>query len=584
MMIRHIQRTHSDKKSFLNKPILHILLIAVVGLLAYSNTFHSPFQWDETRFILDNPVVKDLSYFADTSKAGGLEYYSALKSRYVGYLTFALNWRIDGPDVAGYHVVNLIIHIVNAFLVYFFVILTFRTPFLANGRLREHSHKIAFFTSLLFIAHPLQTEAVTYIFQRLASLVTLFYLSSMVTYLVFRLQSERKTNDAGKYRSAVFYLLSLFFAVLAMKTKENAFTLPIVMVLYELFFFQGAAKKRVLPLIPFLLTLLIIPLTLVALNRPAGEIMSQMKNPASFGYQGISGKVYLLTQSRVVVTYIRLLFLPINQNIDYDYPRYQSFLLPGVFLSLLFLAALVFIGLYLYYRSRLRPDLRPVSFGLFWFFTTLSVESGIIPIPMIICEYRVYLPSVGVFLAITSALFVIAGKFRDKKAQSFMAAFLILVVIFFSAGTYARNWTWGSNVRLWKDVAQKSPRNARGHYNLGNAYKSEGRIDNAIEQYRIALRLEPAKTEAHDNLGIAYAMKGDFAKAVAEFQLALQSNFYSPNIYNNLGTAYVKMGFFDKAIEYYKMAIAIKPDDARYRKHLAEAYELKKASEAKAKK
>jgi hypothetical protein len=567
------------KKSSLNKPAIHILLIAVFGLLAYSNTFNSPFQWDETKFILDNPIVKDLSYFVDTSKAQGLEYYSALKSRYVGYFSFALNWKIDGPDVAGYHIVNLFIHIINALLVYFFAILTFRTPFLEKGRLREHSHEIAFFTSFLFIAHPLQIEAVTYIFQRLASLATLFYLSSMVTYLVFRLRREEKSDDAGKYRGTFFYILSVACAILAMKTKENAFTLPIVVVLYELFFFQGTLKKRLPPLIPLLLTLLIIPLTVIGLDRPPGEILSQMKDPASLGYQGIDTKVYLLTQFRVVTTYIRLLFLPINQNLDYDYPRYHSFLQPGVFVSFLFLALLSCLSLYLCFRSRLRPDLRPVSFGVFWFFITLSVESSIIPIPMIINEYRVYLPSFGAFFAATSALFVIVEKFRDKKAHSFIVAFLILVMVLFSAATYARNSIWGSKVRLWEDVAQKSPRDARGHYNLGNAYRSEGRIDEAIRQYQIALRLEPTKAEAHDNLGVAYAMKGEFDSAVAEFQLALESDPFLPNAYNNLGGVYAKIGLLDKAIEYYKLAIALKPDDPRYRKRLTEAYEMRKASE-----
>ncbi|MBI4823806.1 MAG: hypothetical protein HY805_06215, partial [Nitrospirae bacterium] len=102
----------------------YIIFIALIGLLSYSNTFNSPFQWDEDYLIAQNPIVKDLSYFLEPSKAKGFEYYGAFKGRYIGYLTFALNYKIHGLDVRGYHVFNLTIHILNALLVYFLVLLT----------------------------------------------------------------------------------------------------------------------------------------------------------------------------------------------------------------------------------------------------------------------------------------------------------------------------------------------------------------------------------------------------------------------------------------------------------------------------
>ncbi|MBI4824045.1 MAG: hypothetical protein HY805_07445 [Nitrospirae bacterium] len=115
-----------------SKPIIHLCLIALIGILSYSNTFNSPFQWDEKSFIAKNPIVKDLSYFLEPSKAKGFEYYGAFKGRFIGYLTFALNYKLHGLDVTGYHVFNISIHILNAMLVYFLVALTFRTPYLSN--------------------------------------------------------------------------------------------------------------------------------------------------------------------------------------------------------------------------------------------------------------------------------------------------------------------------------------------------------------------------------------------------------------------------------------------------------------------
>ena len=174
-------------KYLLGKPFVHLILIAALGLIVYSNTFNVPFQWDEEFYIEKNPIVKDLSYFLYPSKAKGFEQYGAFKSRYVGYLTFALNYKLNGLDVTCYHIFNITIHLLNAILVYFLVSLTFKTPFMQGSKLREQSQYIALFTGLLFVSHPIQTEAVTYIFQRLASLAAFFYLLSIVLYIKWRL-------------------------------------------------------------------------------------------------------------------------------------------------------------------------------------------------------------------------------------------------------------------------------------------------------------------------------------------------------------------------------------------------------------
>ncbi len=187
-------KTLNHSREGIQKPILHCLLIALVALLAYSNTFQSPFQWDEEDFIVQNPIVRDLEYFANPSKAKGIDpdYEIFLRTRYVGYLTFAVNYQIHGFDVLGYHIVNVIIHILNAVLVYLLVQLTFKTPFLKETTLRNHSGPIALFSALLFVSHPAQTEAVTYIFQRHASFVTLFYIGSLVCYILWRSKGEAK--------------------------------------------------------------------------------------------------------------------------------------------------------------------------------------------------------------------------------------------------------------------------------------------------------------------------------------------------------------------------------------------------------
>ncbi|MBI4824153.1 MAG: tetratricopeptide repeat protein [Nitrospirae bacterium] len=542
-----------------SKPVIHLTLIALIGLLAYSNTFDSPFQWDEGKFITDNPIIKDLSYFLKPSEAMGLgEYYGALKNRYIGYLTFALNYKLHGLDVRGYHIVNLSIHILNALLVYFLVVLTFKTPYLLtrptgiaspsarNDRQGEarndtspviarsvsdeaitlplrcrsigRSNLIALFSALVFVSHPIQTEAVTYIFQRFASLCAFFYLLSIVLYIKWRLCVKEKTpyviargnspeaisgiatpsahNDKKIITALLLYLGSLLSAILAMKTKENAFTLPVVIMLYEFFFFKGSRLKRILYLVPLLLTMLIIPISLIGIDKPVGEIIGDITTIVG-GYEDTAKKTYLLTQFRVIVTYIRLLFLPINQNIDYDYPVFNSFLNPQVFLSFLFLIFLFSSAFYFLIRSKFSPVLRLIAFGIFWFFIALSVESSIIPIPMVINEYRVYLPSVGVFTAIAIGAFLVTERLKNKKTQTAILSFLTLIPLVLSYATYARNTVWKSEISLWEDIIKKSPHRARAHNNLGYAYLFKGLIDKAIEQYLIAIRLKDChKTEA----------------------------------------------------------------------------------------
>ena len=624
----HGGRQTDWKTGLLKKPTIHLFIIVLLGFLAYSNTFHGPFQWDEMDYIVSNPIVKDMGFFADSSRAVGLPAYDALKSRYIGYLTFALNYKLHGVNVSGYHIVNLVIHLINAVLVYFLVLLTFRTPYFRGPGTADqgpgtgkqvsagppdtsHQSRItAFIVALLFVAHPVQTEAVTYVFQRLASLVSMFYLMSLAFYIKWGLitqqsaisgqqsaENSRFTIHDSRF-TIIWYLLSLLSAILAMKTKENAFTLPVIITLYELFFFSGPLKTRGLRLLPFLLTMLIIPITIMGLESTAGEILSQIKDPASFGYQELSRTSYFFTQLRVIVTYIRLLFFPVKQNIDYDYPVYHSFFEPPVLLSFVFLTALFGAAVYLLYKSqsavsskklvvsrkkeetekdRLEADasslltthyslftvhcLRLIGFGILWFFITLSVESSIIPIPMVIDEYRAYLPSVGFFLVVTAGglLFIQRLGANVSKKEKIAVAAIVSLAIILAAATYSRNTLWQDKVSLWEDVVAKSPNSPRGYNNLGIAYNEKGMNEKAIAMYQRCIELSPNQKDVHINLGVAYAMSGQVEKAIEEFIKAIAINPTNSATYANLARLYAQTGRFDKAAETYARAVELDP-------------------------
>jgi tetratricopeptide (TPR) repeat protein len=569
-------------KGFLHKPLIHILLITAIVFIGYSHTFSVPFHLDDKPVIVENPIIKDLRYFTEPLRAKVFKEhfgYHTFRSRYIGYLTFALNYRIHGLDPTGYHIVNILIHICTALLVYLLVHLTFQTPFLLTSKLRDYSRQIAFFAALFFACHPVQTEAVTYIWQRVASLATMFYLLSLTAYIKWRLiiHHSVKRPIHVHLKSVPFYLISLLSAVLAMKTKQIAFTLPIMVVLYEFLFFKVKTGKRVLYVLPFLLTLPIIPLTLLDLEQSLGDVIGDV-GEVSRDLTQMSRLDYLFTQFRVIVTYLRLIVLPINQNLDYDYPVFNSFFITEVVLAFLLLAAIFGTGLYLLYRSRRSsPHLRIIAFGIFWFFITLSVESGFIPIKEIIFEYRVYLPSAGIFLAFSMVVFIVIKELGERSTivMKAVVSLLVVIIVLLTGATFARNTVWKDDITVWQDVVRKSPGKARPHSNLAGAYKSRGELDTAIEQYQTALKFNPDNSKTYNNLGVIYKSQGLTEKAIAYYKTAIKLKPDHSDAYNNLGNAYLSQGFVDKAVEQYRIALQLNPYNFNAHNNLGYAFESK---------
>ncbi|MBI3611208.1 MAG: tetratricopeptide repeat protein [Nitrospirae bacterium] len=536
---------------FLSHPLAILLLLAILVILVYSNTFSASFHFDDGRNIVNNPQIRNLSNFLDLSG-----------TRYIGFLSFALNYHFGGLSVFGYHLVNLAIHILNGFLVYLLVVLLFKA--VQGSDPLPAASWIPLATALLFIAHPLQTQAVTYIVQRFASLSALFYLLSVVCHLKWRLTPSQLENQNLKLKTfnTPWYALALLSTVLAMKTKENSFTLPLMLFLIEAVFFQPMTARRWATLIPFLATLLIIPFSRVdAVGEAEGGLAQETVE--------ISRESYLLTQFRVMVTYIRLLFLPIHQNLDYDYPIYHSLLELPVFFSFLFLLSFLVLAVFLLFNSKFKTTRlsssksqysQLIAFGLLWFFLTLSVESSIIPIRDVIFEHRVYLPSVGFFLAAVLTAGAIFDRWSMKRVGKGIA--LAVVLLSLSTATYQRNAVWKDKVSLWKDVVRKSPNKARAHYYLAGAYQHAGRMHEAVQEYAVAINLRPEYAEAYYNAGAVYKELGSLEEALRAYQKAVLLLPRSAEVHNNLGNVLLSLKRLEEAAWEYQIALRIKPDFA----------------------
>ncbi len=531
-------------------------LIAALTLLIYSNTFDSSFQFDDYLYVIDYCKAHPLK-----------DYWPPYGTRYLTYLSFAINYRLGGLDPFGYHAVNTLIHVINGLLSFRIITAAFRTPAMApNGEERGLPFAVALAASLIFAAHPVQTEAVTYVSQRFASMATLFYLLSLFLYARWR--------EQGPGRRRFFYIGSVLSAFLAQKTKEIAFTLPFVIALYEFAFFgRERTVRRLLHLVPFFLALLVIPLSV--LGFLGGGIGDEIRGLQLKDLSTISRHDYLLTQFRVIVTYLRLLVLPVNQNIEYDYPMSTSAFDPRVMMSFLFLLAVFVSAAYALYISAVRkkPLLLLASFGVVWFFVTVSIESSIIPIKDVIFEHRLYLPSFGAALAFSAAAFYAARKIRPTGDIIRPAVIIVLLTaVPLGAATYRRNSVWENEATLYEDAVRKSPDKERVRYNLAWAYQTRGETDKALKQYLEDLRLDPKKEKAHYNIAVIYQTRGDGGEALRHFAEAVRLNPANAIAYYNMALIYQAKGDTKSAVLCNLQAVAINPgyEDAHY--NLAWAY------------
>jgi hypothetical protein len=381
--------------------LIAFVIIAGVVLIAYSNTFQASFHFDDNPAIVDKVEIKRV-----TSENIDILLHSA---RPVVQLSLMLNYALGGLNPVGWHVFNIGCHIANSFLVYLLILWTLNTPLLAQHYAAK-SRWMALFGALLFAAHPVQTESVTYIISRSELLAAFFYLGAFLLFI----QGARKKNFAWFVGAAVSSLL-------AMQSKEWAVTLPAVLFLYDvLFLSEGRLKPALSRWMAYLLValpwvMIYRQLDLFA-NDPSASVGFHMS--ASIGVQSGNRSwtawTYLLTSLNVIWTYIRLLLLPVSQNLDYSYPVAERLFEYPTLVSLAGHLAVIGAALWLY----LKKGWLLVPFGVAWFYVTLSPVQSFVPVKDVIFEHRLYLPSIGafiVFIALYEALFNWWGSRKEAS-------------------------------------------------------------------------------------------------------------------------------------------------------------------------
>jgi len=521
------------------------VLAAALGALVYLGALGHPFVYDDRATILNNPSLVDLANWRFVLV------YSLFRP--VVNVSYAIDRAVWGFDAFGFHLTNLLLHLVNVVLVHRLV--WHATGDLARRRGLEPPTArglVAFATAALFAVHPLLTEAVGYVSGRSEVLCATFLLAALL------LARRRLAGGAWGWLAGGLAMFGL-----ALGTKEVAAAFPFLLAAYDWLCGAGTPADR-----RRRLWRLHVPLVAVVVAAALVRLATLVVEPTATGFG--SPWQNALTQLTVVARYLGLLLLPVGQSIAHAVET------PAPARAVVAALVLLAIGLGAAVAVRRRAPL--ATLGAIWFLVLLAPSSAV-PLREPMAEHRVYLASMGVFLIAALALAwglpspsrAAAGRARGLPAWR-MAAFVVALATL-GGLTVARNRVWASPVTLWADAVAAAPAAWEPHYQLGDALRESGRCGDAIEQYRIVTELGPAHRDAFNNLGICLAETGDLDQAREAFDRALAIDPGFARAHNNLGGLALVARDPVEARRQFERALALDPDNILARRRLASLFE-----------
>lgn len=556
-------------KRNLTLPTVGSLLLALAVIAVYGGTLQVPWYFDDIHSIVENPAIRQFD----------LTWRSLLTSpRSLVNWTFALNYRWGGLEVQGYHLVNIGIHLLTSLLVFNILL-----------RILKDRQILALFGALLFAVHPLQTQSVTYLVQRMTSLSGLCFFLAIALFLQARSLLAKKVTFFAP-RHLLYYGCALLAGALAALIKQNAVTLPLVLALFLwLHPEEGATaihtwRKKTLYLLPFILAPLALGLQQVILPLFAGkqqlanmgmaQTLSTLHQPTPLQY--------LFTEFSVLWLYLKLFILPVGQALDYSYPVTEKLwtlrnLLAGA--GLLGLAGLA------WWLRRQRPL---ISLGIYWFFITLAVESTLIPLDPVF-EHRLYVPLFGLVLIVLD----LWSRLSRPRWQLGSGCAILLIL---SLLAWQRNQLWNDPIAFVEDNLRRAPHSERVITDLAKRYMDVGRNTEAEGLLERAMTINPNFELTYINLSKIYADRGEYNRArdlllaaanrfvksvkyldnlgsildltgepVQAERILLQGLALDPlyaNLYLNLGALYARQGRWDEATNFYRQSLNRFPETA----------------------
>jgi tetratricopeptide (TPR) repeat protein len=438
--------------------------------------------------------------------------------------SYWVNYRFSQAPF-GFHVINIVIHLLNSFLVFF----------IARKLLQPSSSDwlLPAFAGAVFLLHPIQTEAVSYIAGRSECLSVLFFLAAFAVFLYRR-------PPAVSWRIAIAVLV-LFGAAAA--TKEHTLTLPALLLLTDYYWNPGFSCSGIRRN-----WRVYVPIALGAAGGLAWVARILAHNgSAGFGVKDFTWYQYFFTQCRAFFVYLRLLAFPAGQSLDWDYPISRNILDHGAIFGLAAILALTAAAIYFRRRYPL------ASYGFLVYLLLMAPTSSFVPIKDPVAERRLYLPMIGMLLVAIAALQHIRVD-RRKLAAALCGIAAVLAFV-----TYQRNQLWASGIAIWEDAARKSPGKQRVHFQLAHTYYTNGRCGDAIAQYAEAARVQQPDYGLLVDWGLAYDCADQPDRAVAKLREAAALD-PKAHVYSQIGMVYAKRSRWPEALEALAQAEKVNPN------------------------
>ena len=491
-------------------PYAVALLVAVVSVFeVYGPALHGPWFFDDTQ----------LPYMQPHYAGAPLRAWMA-GVRPVLMASFWLNFQqVGSEDTYPYHLVNVLLHLLNGVLVYLIVrkILGYRGE--AN---KINTEILSSFGAGLFLLHPVQTESVSYIASRSETLSVFFVLSSFALFLY-----RRKTEIDFPTSIAVLALTGL-----ALLSKEHAAALLGVWLLTDFYWNPGFSSRGIRG------NWRLYTLALAGAAAAAAFVWKSLSTAATagFGMKDLPWYEYFFSQWRAMIDYFRLFVLPIGQNLDYDFPVSRTIVGHGAILALVVLLAAIAAAWF--YRRRFPLT----SYGFFLALVLFGPTSSVIPIRDLLVERRMYLPFIGLVL-------MLVGLLRLWKTKPVTLAVALSAVLLIEAVlTYQRNLLWSNPIEMWSDSVAKSPQKARPRFQLAYADYQAGRCPDAVAEFERTSHLQQPSYDLLIDWALAYDCAGNVNAAVEKLNQAASIE-PSAHVFSQIGMEFAKAGQYPEALD-----------------------------------
>ena len=513
---------HKERQIF-SKEITFGLISAFAAFCIYIPVFNYGFvDWDDPQMLLGNVLVREISF----------EGIKNIFSEYVNenyhpltVLSYTFEYAFAGYSPKLYHVINVLFHSVNAFLVFKLIQLLFK------------NHTVSLIGSLLFAVHPMHVESVAWVTERKDVLFAFFFLLSLIEYLKFC------TSNKSKH-----YYFTLLYFVLSLLSKAQAVTLPIVLILFDWYLNKGVHHRKVIfQKVPFFILSLIFGLITANAASSSGIIVYAEKYTLleRLMFAGYSAWIYIFK-----------FIAPLNLSCVYPYPEkindsYSILIILAPFLIIVFTAGILF-----YFRKK-----REFLFGILFFFANIVLMLQILPVGhAFIADRFTYVAYIGFYVISGYYLApVIQNKSnKNQNNRNFTIVFLIIVLSFFSFRTWERCKAWQSSESLWNDAVKKYPEMPMIQNHAGALYIFSD-FSKALKCFEKAITLDPEYQHAHNNIGIVYYNQQKYDLALQKFNDAIKIDEKFSLAIHNRGALYKVLGLTDKAFDDYSKAIELNP-------------------------